>query len=83
MKNNTNYARKILFEEFDQSLSDLHLIQIIECATWSRIINAELKESLLDHIYVLDPTINKCISTVKPCLRCHLSYRASVERAFT
>ena len=72
MKNNVNYSRKLLFEDFDETFSGMNLIQIVECATWSRIVNANLKESLLDHIYVLDPTICTSISTIKPCIGDHL-----------
>ena len=61
-----------MFEDFEEMFSDMNLIQIVECATWLRIINANLKESLLDHVYVLDPSINKSNITVKPCFGDHL-----------
>ena len=62
-----NYSNKNLFEDFEESLSDLNLIQIVTSTTGSRIVNDCLKESLLDHIYVKDPTICKVIATLKPC----------------
>ena len=35
-------------------------------------MNNCFRESLLDHIYVNDPTVSKSITTVKPCLGDHL-----------
>ena len=35
-------------------------------------LNNCFRESLLDHIYVTDPTINRSITTVKPCFSDHL-----------
>ena len=49
-------------------MSDLNLIQLVEFPTWMIIINKCVKESLLDHIYVTDPTISKVINIVKPGL---------------
>ena len=57
--------------EFDK-LSDLDLIQLVECNTWSRIVNNILRESLLDHIYVNDPTICNDVTTLKPCFGDHM-----------
>ena len=37
-------------------LLDKNLIQLIEFPTWSWIVNDVLIESMLDHIYVKDPT---------------------------
>ena len=67
-----NYSSRSLFEDFEETWSDLNLIQLVECTTWSRIVNNCFKESLLDHIYVTDPTISKSITTVKPCFGDHL-----------
>ena len=67
-----NYANRNLFDNFDDLLSDLNLIQMVNCTTWLRIVNNCFKESLLGHIYVNDPTIGNSISTVKPCFGDHL-----------
>ena len=48
------------------------MIQIIEFPTWSRIVNNELKESTLDHIYLTDPTICTNIESLKPCFGDHM-----------
>ena len=45
---------------------------MVNCTTWLRIVNNCFKESLLDHIYVTDPTIGNSITTVKPCFGDHL-----------
>ena len=45
------------FDDFDDLLFDENLIQLVEFPTWSRIVNNVLLESILDHIYVKDPTL--------------------------
>ena len=65
-------SNKNLFEDFEEILSELNLIQLVTVTTWSRIVYNCLKESLLDHIYVTDPTISKAVTTIKPCLGDHL-----------
>ena len=35
-------------------------------------MNNCLKESLLNHIYVADPTISKAITAIKPCFEDHM-----------
>ena len=82
-----NYANRNLFEDFEESLSELYLIQLVNCATWSRIVNDSYKESLLDHIYVTDPTISKSITTVRPCFGDHLlmgyaSFKINCKKLF-
>ena len=67
-----NYASSSLFEDFEEKLSDLNLIQLVQCNTWSRIVNNSFRESLLDHIYVTDPTICNNLTTLKPCFGDHL-----------
>ena len=67
-----NCSSNSLFEDFEEILCDLDLIQLVECATWSRIVNNHFKESLLDHIYVTDPTVCISIKTIKPCFGDHL-----------
>ena len=44
----------------------------LQAATWSRIVINYFKESLLDHIYVTDPTVCISIKTIKPCFGDHL-----------
>ena len=71
-KDCVNYSKASLFEDLEEKLSDLNLIQVVQCATWSRIINNIFKESLLDHIYVTDPTVCNNVTTVKPYFGDHL-----------
>ena len=53
-KENINYKYANMFNDFEEILSINTLFQIIEFPTWSRIVNNELKESTLDHIYLTD-----------------------------
>ena len=61
-----------MFEDFEEELSDLNLIQLVQCSTWSRIVYDCFRDSLLDHIYVTDPKICNVLWTVKPCFGDHL-----------
>ena len=50
MKNDVNYRYENMFDDFDSVFNGINLIQMIESATWSRIVNNCFRESLLDHI---------------------------------
>ena len=71
-KNDINYSHASYFDDFENVLSDKNMIQLIEFPTWSRIINNVLIESLLDHIYVKDPTTVCEIQSTKPLFGDHL-----------
>ena len=70
--NAVDYPRKDLFEELDNVFDPLNLIQLINFPTWQRIINNELRESILDHIYVNNPLIINQLSNIKPLIGDHL-----------
>ena len=70
--NAVDYPRKDLFEELDNVFDPLNLIQLINFPTWQRIVNNELKESTLDHIYVNNPLIINQLSNIKPLIGDHL-----------
>ena len=53
---NDNYARKSLFNDFENKLGDLNLAQIVTFPTWLCLVGNNLKSSILDHIYLKDPT---------------------------
>ena len=69
-----NYSRRNLFDDFENNLELLELVQLVKFITWSRRVGNVLRESILDHVYVKDPTIisdmkinwlNNTISTFK------------------
>ena len=66
-----NYARKILFEDFQSELEHLELIQLVKFETWSRIVGFTMRESILDHIYVKDPTTINDVKGMTPVLGDH------------
>ena len=47
-----NFAHGVLFEDFDESLSNYNLVQIVNFSTWSRLVRNVRKTSILDHIYI-------------------------------
>ena len=55
-----NYGYKCLFEDFDDALSNFELVQLVNFVTWSRMVGTSLRSSILDHIYIKDPTIVHC-----------------------
>ena len=50
-----NYPHNNLFADFDETLSEFNLIQIVDFVTWSRMIGSSRRTSILDHIYVKNP----------------------------
>ena len=71
-KNDINYTYVKYFDEFDDILGDNNLVQLIEFPAWSRIINNVLSESIIDHIYVKDPTLVGGVHSIKPIFGDHL-----------
>ena len=65
------YLRKDLFCDFDTTLGDLNLIQLIDFTTWSRVIRGQIKKSILDHVYVADPFKIKGIKGIRPIFGDH------------
>ena len=47
------------------------MIQLINQPTWSRIVNNTLRESIIDHIYVQDPTVVTDINLKTPLFGDH------------
>lgn len=52
MQHNENYSQRALYNELNSVLNRTDLTQIVRDCTWSRVVNNQLRESLLDHIYV-------------------------------
>ena len=67
-----DYRYKHLFEFQNQQNETLNLIQIIDFPTWRRIVDNVQKESILDHVYVQDPTIVKNINSFVPTIGDHV-----------
>ena len=55
-KHDDNYGNKMLFNDFDNALSEFSLVQVINFNTWSRLVGTSFRASILDHIYVKDST---------------------------
>ena len=70
-RNIIEYRYKNLFKMQNAAFDELNLIQIIEFPTWQRVINNVLKESILDHVYVQDPTIIVNVNSTKPLIGDH------------
>ena len=70
-KYDVDYAHKNLFSDFDEELSSSNLVQMIDFETWSRLIGNELKASILDHVYIRDPTLIKDIKSITPVFGDH------------
>ena len=71
-KNEDNYRNHRMFELLNDTFDELELIQLVKFPTWSRFINNSLKTSILDHVYVKDPTNVSNISNFRPAIGDHL-----------
>ena len=76
------YAFKNYFRDMDEELSEFNLIQIINTATWSRIVRDVLKESILDHVYTSDPLSIMELKFVTPTFGDHklIMFKFDVEK---
>ena len=68
-----------MFNDFEVVLSGFHLVKVVNFHTWFRLIGTELKSSILDHIYVKDPTILTKMKSQKPFSGDHLLIEFNVN----
>ena len=55
-KNNLeDYSHKNYFSDMELKLAAYNLIQIVDFITWTRTVNGQVRSSVLDHIYTVDP----------------------------
>ena len=71
-KEDVHYCYSRLFDIFEEKLSNLGLIQLVNFDTWYRIVGTNVRSSCLDHIYVKDFETVCNIHSVKPCFGDHL-----------
>ena len=71
-KYDINYSHKHYFTSLNNTFSRLDLHQTINFNTWSRVINNTLCTSILDHVYLKDPTQITDISSTTPPFGDHL-----------
>ena len=67
----TSYRYKNLFNIQNAIFDNHHLIQIIEFHTWQRVINNVIRKSILDHVYVKDPTHVFNLYSIEPLVGDH------------
>ena len=76
--NDVNYTNRALFEEFETRLGHHCLIQMVNFHTWSRMVANTHKSSILDHIYVRDPSNVQNINSTDPYFGDHLLITFSI-----
>ena len=79
LNHNINYNYKSFFEPLNELTLSLNLTQLINFPTWSRVVNGVTKESILDHIYIKDPTIIKNLSSRTPEVGHHKLLTCSIN----
>ena len=47
---NNDYSHEAYYELLDQEFEQMGLIQQVNFTTWSRMVNGEWRESVIDHI---------------------------------
>ena len=77
-----HYVNKYLFEDFDSILYRLELIQVVNFVTWTRLVGHNLRSSILDHIYIKDPTVIRNLRTVTPFFGDHLLVLFDVQSEY-
>ena len=66
------YGHKLYFESLRNAFEQHRLIQVVTFDTWSRVINNVVKSSIIDHIYLKDPTEITNISSITPPFGDHI-----------
>ena len=61
-----------MFVDFDEVLSEFNLVQIVNFVTWSRMVGTKRRTSILDHIYIKDPTIVSKLNFIDPFFGDHV-----------
>ena len=67
-----SYQFKNYFVDMEEEIGRKNLTQLVNFATWSRIVNGMLRESTIDHIYVTNPCAHNSIGTICPYFGDHL-----------
>ena len=68
-----------MFENFENEMSDFNLVQLVRFTTWSRMVGPDLRSSILDHIYVMDPTVISNLTSTRPYFGDHLMVELTVN----
>ena len=66
-----DYSNRQLFEELNSVFDPMSLIQLIKFDTWSRVVNGQVRSSVLDHLYTNDATLVSKIGTINPIIGDH------------
>ena len=72
------YQFRNYFNDMDDVLSGTSLLQLVDFPTWSRVVNNQLRESTLDHLYCTDPSLITEVSGIKPVFGDHTMVVASI-----
>ena len=60
------------FKDFEEALSESNLFQIVKFSTWSRMVGNVMRTSILDFIYVTDPTVVSGLKFTHPYFGDHV-----------
>jgi exonuclease III len=56
-RHSADYNQRLLFQDLEELIGHHHYDQHVKEATWERVIQDQVKNSILDHIYCTDNTI--------------------------
>ena len=77
--NSLEYSHANYFDILNETIEPFNLIQLVDFPTWERLIIAELKQSILDHVYVRDFSFLSNLSAVKPIFGDHCLVAFDIE----
>ena len=72
MAHNQDYPQKALLEILNNLTLEKNLMQIVDFTTWTRSVKGNIKQSLLDHVYVSNFAIVENVDFVVPTFGDHL-----------
>ena len=81
-RNDPNYSHRRYFESLNNTFEPHNLVQVIEFETWTRIVNNVIKSSIIDHVYLKDPTSIINLSSTKPPFGDHelITFDVSIDK---
>ena len=77
--NSLEYSHANYFDILNETFEPFNLIQLVDFPTWERLIIGEIKQSILDHVYVRDFSFVRNVSAVKPIFGDHCLVAFEIE----
>ena len=73
------YQFRNYFLDMDNILGESNLVQLVNFNTWCRLVNSQVRESLIDHVYSSNPATILSVDGIKPVFGDHTMVNVLVK----